>query len=100
MQCFCEDVPASVAARLLLINRKTVNAWYTMIRKRLLLEIPKLPEIGSESQFLAYHKRRIARFNGLSRASRAFFLLESRLRYQKRAQFRAEVLGIVEDLLR
>src|SRR5262245_26485984 len=99
VQCFTEDVPASVAARLVLVNRKTVNAWYSLIRKRLLVEVSRLPEISSEQQFMAFHKRRILKFNGLSERSKQQFILESRLRYQLKQRFRGAVLDSISDLL-
>lgn len=99
VQCFIEDVPASVAARLVFVNRKTANSWYTLIRRRLLIEIPLLPPILSRSRFLAYHSRRIAKFNGLRKSSQQQFLLESRLRYQLESHFGAAVLNAVDALL-
>ena len=99
VQCFAEDVPASVASRLVLINRKTVNAWYTELRLRLMVEVPGLPEISSMGQFKAFHERRIAKFNGLSKKSRQIFLLESRIRYQLKKRFITALLDASADLL-
>lgn len=98
VQCFIEDVPAITTAKLTLVNIKTVNTWFTELRRRLVV-FSTLPPVDSESRFLAYHKRRITKFNGTARASTPPFLLESRLRYQLKARFRAAVIEIADDLL-
>ena len=96
---FCEDIPASQTARLNLVNRKTVNAWYAEIRGRLLPSVSQLDELPQPGSFLAYHKRRISRFNGLSKKSGKLFLLESRLRYQLKDRFRSLVIELASDLI-
>lgn len=99
LQCFSEDVPASVAARLVMVNRKTANAWYAELRSRVLVGVTNLPPLGNASRFSAYHERRIARFNGICVQSRRVFLLESRLRYQLKGAFRSVLLDTSSDLL-
>ena len=99
VHCFAEDVPASIAAKLVLVNRKTVNTWYRELRLRMLPEASKLPEIPSPGQFAAFHKRRIAKFNGLSKASNRLFLIDSRLRYQLKVRFRTVLIDAAAELL-
>lgn len=96
---FCEDIPASQSAHLILVNRKTVNAWYSELRVRLLPTVTQMGELPQPGPFLAYHKRRIARFNGLSKKTGKLFLLESRLRYQLRDRFRSLVIELASDLI-
>jgi hypothetical protein len=99
LQCFVEDVPASVASRLVLVNRKTANAWYAELRKRLLVKLHGLPALVDDGRFLAYHKRRTVRFNGVSKASERTFILESRIRYQLKSAFRGALLDVTSDLI-
>lgn len=99
IQCFIEDVPAATAARLVFVNRKTVNAWYYELRGRLLLESHSLPEVVNVGAFRGYHERRIAKFNGLSAKSSRASLIESRMRYQLRHAFASLVLKTAADLL-
>lgn len=99
VQCFIEDVPAATTARLVFVNRKTVNAWYSELRSRLLLECHNLPEIDHIGAFKGYHERRIAKFNGLSRQSKRIFLIESRIRHQFKRAFVGLVQRVTTDLL-
>lgn len=99
LQCFIEDVTAATAAKLSLVNRKTANTWYAELRKRLLVRVTTLPDIADHGRFLAYHERRIARFNGVAEASKRAFLIESRLRYQLKSTFAGAVLDVATDLL-
>lgn len=96
---FCEDIPASQTAHLILVNRKTVNTWYTELRVRLLPTVTQMGELSQPGHFLAYHKRRITRFNGVSKRSSKLFLFESRLRYQLRDRFRSLVIELASDLI-
>ena len=99
IQCFIEDVPAATAARLVFVNRKTLNTWYRELRGRLVIESHSLPEISNLGAFKGYHERRIAKFNGLSTKSKRTYLIESRMRYQLRHGFASLVLKTAVDLL-
>ena len=37
MRCFCEDLPASKTARILEINRNTINSYYNEFRRKIFL---------------------------------------------------------------
>lgn len=97
---FIEDVDASTAARLLSINRKTANAWYSEIRHRLVPLVPRLPPLTEIRGLKGYHERRIAKFNGLRRSVLPYHVLESRVRFQLKSRFKAVVLELASDLLR
>jgi len=47
--CFCEDITATAAAKLVRVNRKTVNGYYNAIREKMLAESLKgMPADGGE----------------------------------------------------
>jgi len=39
MRCFCEDLPASKTAKILEINRNTINSYYNYFRKKIFLAL-------------------------------------------------------------
>jgi len=45
--CFCEDITATAAAKLVRVNRKTVNSYYNAIREKTLAE--SLKEMSADS---------------------------------------------------
>lgn len=47
LKCFSEDVPASKTAELLLINRNTINRFYTIFREKILFASVKEMEVVS-----------------------------------------------------
>ena len=44
--CFCEDITATAAAKLVRVNRKTVNNYYNAIREKILAESLKEMSVG------------------------------------------------------
>lgn len=99
IRLYIEDVGSATAARLLGINRKTVVAWCRELRRRLTVIVPTLPPVENSVGFRGYHIRRIAKCNGLFQRARQYHLLESRLRYQLRRDFKTTVLEVSRDLL-
>lgn len=96
---FIEDIGASSAARLLALNRKTVNSWYTELRRRLSLLEGTLTPIKDRRVFAGYHERRIASRNGLFASAKGMHLLESRVRFQLKGKLKATVLAVSKDLI-
>ena len=45
--CFCEDITATAAAKLVKVNRKTVNSYYNAIREKILAESLKEMSVDS-----------------------------------------------------
>ena len=44
--CFCEDITATATAKLVKVNRKTVNSYYNYIREKILKETLKETLLG------------------------------------------------------
>ncbi len=101
MQCFAEDVDAATTARLCLVNRKTVNAWYGEIRRRLLPYSTGLPALTTAAirGFKIFHSRRTSKFYGIGVRKQGLHLAESRLRFEYKSSFRSVVLEAVDSLL-
>jgi len=47
LKCFCEDIPATKTARLLSLNRRTIDRYYNLFREKILLASMKEMEVIS-----------------------------------------------------
>lgn len=98
VQCFIEDVDATTAAKLSLVNRKTVNSWYRELRRRLL---PFASQYQSESGRLyrSFETKRLAKFYGLRPRDMPYHVAETRLRFTLGKRYRTLIIDIADDLL-
>ncbi|MEN9389912.1 MAG: hypothetical protein RLZZ283_12 [Candidatus Parcubacteria bacterium] len=99
IDCYITDIGATQAARLLSVNRKTINAWYALLRERMAGKVQGLKSIKDTRVFAGYHERRIKHLNGLFKDARASHLIESKLRYVLKGKFKKLVLKSTKDLL-
>ncbi len=99
VDCYIEDLTASQAARLLKINRKTVNVWYAELRGRIASILATMRPIRDVRVFAGYHERRIQRKNGLFDHVRSAHRTESRLRYLLKHRFKTIVRRSAKNLL-
>ena len=97
VQCFIEDVDATTASRLTLVNRKTINAWYREIRRRLLPHASQYQ--GTSRSLKAYETKRLSKFYGLRSRDLPYHLAETRVRFELGRRFRALVIETADDLL-
>ena len=97
MDCFIADIGAAAAARLLALNRKTINTWYAELRARL-LRTPRSPVLNARVLH-GFHERRIAKFNGLDKRLLGVYRRESEVRFAQKKRFGALVRGLSADLL-
>lgn len=97
VHCFIEDVDATTASRLTLVNRKTVNAWYKELRRRLLPYASQFE--GSSRSLKSYETKRLSKFYGLRSRDLPYHLAETRVRFELGRKFGAAVLDVADDLL-
>lgn len=97
VQCFIEDVDATTASRLTLVNRKTINAWYRELRRRLLPYASQY--VGTSRSLKAYETKRLSKFYGLRSRDLPYHLAETRVRFELGRRFRALVIEAADDLL-
>ena len=98
IQCFIEDIDATTTSKLLFVNRKTINAWYREIRRRLLPYSSQVQNV-SKSSYKAFETRRLQKFYGLRIKDLPYHIAESRLRHVYGRRFRALIIDVTEDLL-
>ncbi len=98
MQCFIEDVDATTASRLTMVNRKTVNAWYREIRRRLLPYASQYTAAPSRA-LRSYETKRLAKFYGLRPKDLPYHIAETRVRFELGRRCGALIIDIADDLL-
>lgn len=99
VHCFAEDVDATRAARLCLVNRKTANAWYKELRRRLLPYAATLPEVDHRA-FSSYLSVRLRKFYGLRKKDVPYHAAESKLRFVLKRRYTALVLDVADEMLK
>ena len=84
IRCFIHDVSATKAARIVSINRKTVNSWYFLIRtaiSRHPVSFKSFRKCLENAAFKRLWKLRIARLCGIPSSTRALHRAECIARY-------------------
>lgn len=99
VQCFIEDIGAAQAARLLALNRKTVNQWYEELRLRVSKISVRLPGEADSRALRGFHSRRVSKFNGLPGYKKALHEEESLVRFVLKTKFKNAVRDAASDLL-
>ena len=96
LRCFAEDLTAAQAARILGVNRKTVNKWYDLyrqsVKKSLESAASEMKITLRDEDFKSFYCRRLGKFNGIPRKALKLHRLETQFRYIHRNRAILEVL--------